>query len=269
MKKRKQLSLFDIVEKIDNSTSSIDELRVPIFAPVMRIAKNSSTYKEFISNKNVRYIKTKWGEVEIRNRLLTQVHKDLLDLIFTYSKETKKLENGNIALFFSQSEIMEHYGDKGKNLKWFREKLSEIRDAIILYRDNKGNEFDFNIISNKAFRSDNGIFGIVLDNSYVKFYENGLSVSYKKEIPELLKISSPLLRSIIRFFFTHSSLNFHLDDLLQTIGFPMESTRRLQDAKRELKESRLELFHFNINYEPTKQIFYYKGNNNVSFLPSL
>ena len=74
-----QPSLFDVLDKIERSTSTVEELRVPIFAPVVQIAKNSSTYKEFIQNKNVRKIKTKWGEVEIRNRLLTQVHKDLLD----------------------------------------------------------------------------------------------------------------------------------------------------------------------------------------------
>ncbi|HDQ15622.1 MAG TPA: hypothetical protein ENN45_01015, partial [Bacteroidetes bacterium] len=232
-----QPSLFDTLEKIEKSTSTIDELRVPIFAPVIQIAKNSGTYKEFIANKNVRKIKTKWGEVEIRNRLLTQIHKDLLDLIFSYSRETKRLENGKIVIYFSQTEIMKHYGDLGKNLKWFREKLSEIRDAVVLYRDNKGNEFDFNIIANKAFDFEQDMFGIVLDDAYVKFYENGLSVDYKKNVPELLKVGSPLLRSIIRFFFTHNSLNLNVDDVLHTIGFPTESTRTVQMAKKELKES--------------------------------
>ncbi|AII15593.1 hypothetical protein CIG1485E_a0068 (plasmid) [Campylobacter iguaniorum] len=271
MKKQKnyQPSLFDTLEKIEKSTSTIDELRVPIFAPVIMIAKNSGTYKEFIANKNVRKVKTKWGEVEIRNRLLTQIHKDLLDLIFSYAKETRRLENGKIVIYFSQSEIMRHYGDLGKNLKWFREKLSEIRDAVILYRDNKGNEFDFNIIANKAFDFEQDMFGIILDDAYVKFYENGLSIDYKNNVPELLKVGSPLLRSIIRFFFTHNSLNLNVDDVLHTIGFPMESTRTVQLAKKELKESQDILGQFFINYDVSKRIFYYKGHKSVSFLPSI
>ena len=273
MKKSKkecyQPSLFDTLEKIEKSTSTVDELRVPIFAPVVQIAKNSGTYKEFIANKNVRKIKTKWGEVEIRNRLLTQIHKDLLDLIFSYSKETRRLENGKIVIYFSQSEIMRHYGDLGKNLKWFREKLSEIRDAVILYRDNKGNESDFNIIANKAFDFEQDMFGIILDDAYVKFYENGLSIDYKKNVPELLKVGSPLLRSIIRFFFTHNSLNLNVDDVLHTIGFPMESTRTVQLAKKELKESQDILEQFFIDYDASKRIFYYKGHKSVSFLPSI
>ncbi len=262
-----QPSLFDTLEKIEKSTSTIDELRVPIFAPVIQIAKNSGTYKEFVANKNVRKIKTKWGEVEIRNRLLTQIHKDLLDLIFSYSRETKRLENGKIVIYFSQTEIMKHYGDLGKNLKWFREKLSEIRDAVILYRDNKGNEFDFNIIANKAFDFEQDMFGIVLDDAYVKFYENGLSVDYKKNVPELLKVGSPLLRSIIRFFFAHNSLNLNVDDVLHTIGFPTESTRTVQIAKKELKESQDILEQFHITYDASKKMFYYRGHKSVYFIP--
>lgn len=264
-----QPSLFDTLEKIEKSTSTVDELRVPIFAPVVQIAKNSGTYKEFVQNKNVRKIKTKWGEVEIRNRLLTQIHKDLLDLIFSYSRETRKLENGKIVVFFSQTEIMKRYGDSGKNLRWFREKLSEIRDAVILYRDNKGNEFDFNIISNKAFNFDIDMFGIILDDAYVKFYENGLSINYKTCLPALLKVESPLLRSIIRFFFTHNSLSLSIDDLLHTVGFPMESVRSVQMAKKELKESQKILEEFDIEYSDAKKLFYYKGHQPVSFFPSI
>lgn len=264
-----QPSLFDVLEKIERSTSTIEELRVPIFAPVVQIAKNSSTYKEFIQNKNVRKIKTKWGEVEIRNRLLTQVHKDLLDLIHTHSKETKKLDSGRVVIYFSQSEVMKHYGDQGKNLKWFREKLGEIRDAVILYRDNKGNEFDFNIIANKAFDFNQDMFGIILDEAYVRFYERGLSIDYKDDVPELLNVNSPLIRAIIRFFFTHKSLNLNIDDVLQTIGHPMESLRTVQMAKKEIRDNQEVFEKFSINYEHNKKIFYYRGHKSVNFLPSI
>lgn len=267
--KANQLTFFDTLEKIEKSTSTISELRVPVYAPVMQITKNSATFKEFSANKNIRRIKTKWGEVEIRNRILTQIHKDLLDLIFSYSKDTRRLDNGKIVIYFSQSEIMRYYGDQGKNLKWFREKLSEIRDAVILYRDNKGNEFDFNIIANKAFDFEQDMFGIILDDAYVKFFEVGLSVDYQKEVQELLKVGSPLLRSIIRFFFTHQALNLQVDDLLQAIGFPMESIRSVQMAKKEIKESVVLLAKFSINYDANKGMFYYNGHKSIHILPSI
>ena len=101
-----QKSLFETVEdKIKYSTSSVEELRVPIYAPVKQLPPQSVAAKEFKKNNNVRIIETKWGHVEIRNRLLTQTHKDIMDLIFTYHKKIKRLEDGTIALYFSQSEI--------------------------------------------------------------------------------------------------------------------------------------------------------------------
>lgn len=265
-----QKSLFETVEdKIKYSTSSVEELRVPIYAPVKQLPPQSVAAKEFKKNNNVRIIETKWGHVEIRNRLLTQTHKDIMDLIFTYHKKIKRLEDGTIALYFSQSEISKFYNNddsenKSKNLKWFRQKLDEISDCRIQYKDNGGNEIDFRIILKKAFSSNENLYGIVLDANYVEFYEKGLSVNYSSKIPDLISVESPLVKSIIRFFFTHKAINLSLENVLITIGFPLPaSTRTLQVAKKTLRES-VELFkHFDIIYDSKKEVFYYKGTSEV------
>lgn len=265
-----QKSLFETVEdKIKYSTSSVEELRVPIYAPVKQLPPQSVAAKEFKKNNNVRIIETKWGHVEIRNRLLTQTHKDIMDLIFTYHKKIKRLEDGTIALYFSQSEISKFYNNddsenKSKNLKWFRQKLDEISDCRIQYKDNSGNEIDFRIILKKAFSSNENLYGIVLDANYVEFYEKGLSVNYSSKIPDLISVESPLVKSIIRFFFTHKAINLSLENVLITIGFPLPaSTRTLQVAKKTLRES-VELFkHFDIIYDSKKEVFYYKGTSEV------
>ena len=265
-----QKSLFETVEdKIKYSTSSVEELRVPIYAPVKQLPPQSVAAKEFKKNNNVRIIETKWGHVEIRNRLLTQTHKDIMDLIFTYHKKIKRLEDGTIALYFSQSEISKFYNNddsenKSKNLKWFRQKLDEISDCRIQYKDNSGNEIDFRIILKKAFSSNENLYGIVLDANYVEFYEKGLSVNYSSKIPDLISVESPLVKSIIRFFFTHKAINLSLENVLITIGFPLPaSTRTLQVAKKTLRES-VELFkQFDIVYDSKKEVFYYKGTTEV------
>ena len=267
-----QKSLFESVEdKIKYSTSSVEELRVPIYAPVKQLPPQSAAAKDFKKNNNVRKIETKWGHVEIRNRLLTQTHKDIMDLIFTYNKKIKRLEDGTIALYFSQSEISKAYNspddeksNKSKNLKWFRQKLDEIADCRIQYRDNSGNEIDFRVILKKAFSSKENLYGIVLDSNYVEFYEKGLSVNYSSKIPELISVESPLVKSIIRFFFTHKAINLSLENILVTVGFPLPaSVRTLQTAKKTLREH-VEVFkQFDIVYDPKKEIFYYKGTTEV------
>ena len=268
-----QKSLFENVEdKIKYSTSSVEELRVPIYAPVKQLPPQSSAAKEFKKNNNIRKIETKWGHVEIRNRLLTQTHKDIMDLIFTYHKKIKRLDDGSIALYFSQSEISKVYNNsddessinKSKNLKWFRQKLDEIADCRIQYKDNKGNEIDFRVILKKAFSAKENLYGIVLDSNYVEFYEKGLSVNYSSKIPELISVDSPLVKSIIRFFFTHKAINLSLENILITIGFPLPaSIRTLQTAKKTLREH-IDVFKkFDITYDSKKEIFYYNGTTEV------
>jgi hypothetical protein len=268
-KKPIQKSLFETVEdKIKYSTSSVEELRVPIYAPVKQLPPQSVAAKDFKKNNNVRIIETKWGHVEIRNRLLTQTHKDIMDLIFTYNKKIKRLEDGTIAVYFSQSEIAKFYSDdienKSKNLRWFRQKLDEISDCRIQYKDKHGNEIDFRIILKKAFSSKENLYGIVLDSNYVEFYERGLSVNYSSKIPDLLSVDSPLVKSIIRFFFTHKAINLSLENVLTTVGFPLPaSIRTLQTAKKTLREH-VDIFKsFDISYDPKKEIFYYKGTTEV------
>lgn len=270
-KKMVQKNLFQTVEDvIKYSTSSVEELRVPIYAPVKQLPPQSVAAKDFKKNNNVRIIQTKWGHVEIRNRLLTQTHKDIMDLIFTYHKKRKRLEDGTIALYFSQSEISRIYNkdeeneNKSKNLKWFRQKMDEISDCRIQYKDNEGNEIDFRIILKKAFSSTENLYGIVLDPNYVEFYEKGLSVNYSSKIPDLISVDSPLVKSIIRFFFTHKAINLSLENVLMTVGFPFPaSTRTLQTAKKTLREH-VEVFkQFDIEYDSEKEIFYYRGTDEV------
>jgi len=269
-----QKSLFENVEdKIKYSTSSVEELRVPIYAPVKQLPPQSSAAKEFKKNNNVRKIETKWGSVEIRNRLLTQTHKDIMDLIFTYHKKIKRLNDGTIALYFSQSEISKAYNssedeestvNKSKNLKWFRQKLDEIADCRIQYKDNSGNEIDFRVILKKAFSAKENLYGIVLDSNYVEFYEKGLSVNYSSKIPELISVDSPLVKSIIRFFFTHKAINLSLENILVTVGFPLPaSVRTLQTAKKTLREHVDVFKKFDITYDSKKEIFYYSGTTEV------
>jgi len=265
-----QKNLFQTVEDvIKYSTSSVEELRVPIYAPVKQLPPQSVAAKDFKKNNNVRIIETKWGHVEIRNRLLTQTHKDIMDLIFTYHKKRKRLEDGTIALYFSQSEISKFYNNeenenKSKNLKWFRQKMDEISDCRIQYKDNNGNEIDFRIILKKAFSSKENLYGIVLDPNYVEFYENGLSVNYSSKIPDLISVDSPLVKSIVRFFFTHKAINLSLENVLMTVGFPFPaSARTLQNAKKTLREHINTFKQFNIEYNPEKEIFYYRGTDDV------
>ena len=142
--------------------------------------------------------------------------------------------------------------------------MDEISDCRIQYKDNDGNEIDFRIILKKAFSSTENLYGIVLDPNYVEFYEKGLSVNYSSKIPDLISVDSPLVKSIIRFFFTHKAINLSLENVLMTVGFPFPaSARTMQTAKKTLREH-IEVFkQFDIEYDSDKEIFYYRGTDEV------
>ena len=61
------------------------DLRVSPFMPVDKISHNSALAREFVANKNILKRETAFGTVEIRNRLLTQYHKMILDCIMVHN----------------------------------------------------------------------------------------------------------------------------------------------------------------------------------------
>ncbi len=276
-KKNTQLSLFNVVEKIENSTTTITELRIPIFSPVQKLSGNSVTAREFKKNGGIRTIQTSWGRVEIRGRkLLTQVHRDLLDCIYTHATKIMPLPNDEVVIVFSQTKILKEYSGEEKSkswetqTKWLKEKIKEIRDITVNYVNTKGDSFDFNLISHLDYLEEHKAYSITLDSRYLKFYERELSINYKKELSRLLKIDSALIKAIVRWFFTHKKESkFKLITVFEALGFPVDSPKSLQVAKREVKSQVGELQSFGIDYNPKEEIFYYRGNEAVGFIPSL
>jgi len=276
-KKNKQPVLFNVVEKIENSTTTITELRIPIFSPVQKLSGNSVTAREFKKNGGIRTIETSWGKVEIRGRkLLTQVHRDLLDCIYTHATKIMPLVNDEVVIVFSQTKILKEYSGEEKSkswetqTKWLKEKIKEIRDITVNYVNTKGDSFDFNLISHLDYLEEHKAYSITLDSRYLKFYEKELSINYKKELPKLLKVDSALTKAIIRWFFTHKKESkFKLITVFEALGFPVDSPKSLQVAKREIKSRVGELQSFGIDYNPKEEIFYYRGNEAIGFIPSL
>ena len=276
-KENQQLTMFNVAEKLENSTATITELRIPIFAPVQKLSGNSVTAREFKKNGGIRTVETSWGKVEIRGRkLLTQVHRDLLDCIYTHATKILPLPTDEVVIVFSQTKILKEYSGDTKSkswetqTKWLKEKIKEIRDITINYVNTKGDSFDFNLISHLDYLEEHKAYSITLDNRYLKFYERQLTINYKKELHKLLQVDSALIKAIIRWFFTHrKESKFKLITVFEALGFPIDSPKSLQVAKREVKGRVGELQSFGIDYDPKEEMFYYRGNEAIGFIPSL
>ena len=255
-------SLFDI--KLQNGTCSIQEIRLPIFAPLSRTSPKSAIYNDFLANKRTRIVETSWGKVQVKGSLLTQVHKDLLDLIILNADRKKITSDGRLLIEFSTNKVLKSYGDKGENYKWFRAMLEDIMGSVISLETSDKKGFAFHIISAMKYDDNKEFMGILLSSEYLKFYKESFAVNYNREIVNLIGIESSIIKSIVRFFLSHTSLNISTDDLFKAVGVKADKKDRFyRHIKQLIAENEETLRKFGITLE--NDIFYYKGNSNVKF----
>ena len=275
-----QYSLFDTKQKIYESTSTLMDLRVSPFMPVDKISHNSALAKEFVANKNILKRETAFGTVEIRNRLLTQYHKMILDCIMIHNTRSV-VYKGTIAIYFSIYEIAQKLGLEwsGKTQKNIQEAIEYIKDVVIVRTDSSGSGIasSYNIIQEMKYSSKEQSYVIVLSSLYAEYFNKTMSINYNKRFDELISIrgkGSAFIRSIIEFFITHDASaeniqRMKLIQLLETINYPCETPRQVTSAKQYLKEYEDELAKFNIKYYTGSQLFEYSGTTDIRFIPPL
>ena len=275
-----QYSLFDTKQKIYESTSTLMDLRVSPFMPVDKISHNSALAKEFVANKNILKRETAFGTVEIRNRLLTQYHKMILDCIMIHNTRSV-VYKGTIAIYFSIYEISQKLGLEwsGKTQKNIQEAIEYIKDVVIVRSDNNGSGISssYNIIQEMKYSSKEQSYVIVLSSLYAEYFNKTMSINYNKRFDELINIrgkGSAFIRSIIEFFITHDASadniqRMKLMQLLETINYPSETPRQISSAKQYLKDYEDELAKFNIKYYSGSQLFEYSGTTDIRFNPPL
>lgn len=275
-----QYSLFDTKQKINESTSTLMDLRVSPFMPVDKISHNSALAREFVANKNILKRETAFGTVEIRNRLLTQYHKMILDCIMVHNVRSV-VYKGTIAIYFSIYEIAQQLGLEwnGKTQKNIQEAIEYIKDVVIVRTDadNPSITSSYNIIQEMKYSSKEQAYVIVLSSQYAEYFNKTISINYNKRFDELIAIrgkGSAFIRSIIEFFITHDASadniqRMKLMQLLETINYPCQTPRQVTSAKQYLKEYEKELAKFNIKYYTGSQLFEYTGTSDIRFIPPL
>lgn len=267
-------SLFDVVTKFEHSSATVSELRVPIFSPIEKVSHNSTIAKKFARNKNIRTVSTSWGESTTRGRvLLGQQHRDILDCIYLNASAFEYTSHGSMRIFFSRRKVLIAYAgnESGKNNQaWLKTKLEEIRDTAIAFKNKKGDSYDFNIIKHLDYNTERLMYCIELDERYVKFYSQDLSVNYQKLLPDILSIKNSIIKTIVRFLLSHTKIKITLEQTLNTIGYPIAE---LSDVNRrafirELKKNTELLSNvFSIDFDG--MFFEYSQIEQISFVGTI
>jgi len=264
-----QQDLFNFdVNKFENFNATVNELRTGIYAPIERISHNSATNVAFVKNGRRRFISTKWGDVKVIGNILTQTHRDLLDCILSVADQPIALSDERVAYYFKFADVLREYGNEQNNYNWLKKKLQEIQTTAIEFKAKDSNSFvSFNILEKIGFSETHDSYGIVFSADYRKYIEKSLTVDYKDELPRLLKIKSALLKAIIRFFWTHKNCNISVEQLLESIGYPVDSERSIRIAKKEIKDNAEMLENeFGIAYNKKENFLYTQINENINFI---
>jgi len=266
-------------EKIEQSMQTLLDLRISPFLPVAKINKNSKLYKNFVANNNILERETSWGKIQIRNRLLTQYHQDIINGIMALKqKKIFFLKNGNITIFFSLYQL-----SRQMNLKWGKltkkhliETILEIRDLVITRWNNQGDLLGtYNIIEDAKYSNKIDMFGIILSRKYIDFFIKEITISFPethKKMREKIKGKGEgLIKAIINFFITQQvEQKIELLKLLKTINYPTETEYQLKNARKIINKNIPLLKEFGIEYDKKTKIFTYTEQlNDIKFLPPI
>jgi len=269
-KKKKNLSCIDRATICNNSVS---QMRSVMFAPVLK-DKQSNAYKEFLKNDLIVKIQNGDDILQVRNRFLTQLHRDVLDLMLINAN--KKMFKGNECVIaeFTDYEILKQLGHINKrNTKWLRNIIRELQDINIIL-ENAEKEISFHILNGYGISKKTGKHAVMFDDSYIKyFYTKDVGVGYKHLIGDIIALDSPILKAIVRFVISNSFDEFKMSlvKILENIGINRENTNERQyrrfiktvkDNKAILKEKFDIILTDNnvIEYKYKKDISFYSIN---------
>jgi len=262
-----KLICYDKAELCNNTVS---QMRSQMFAPFSK-GKQSNAYKDFIKNNMILKFQNGDDSLQIRNRFLTQTHRDILDLMLARAEKKQIKEGFLIVSEFSEYEILKSLGHKFKNnTDWFREKIRELQDIAIVLENTK-KEVSFHILRGYRINKLTGQHAVIFDDSYINyFYSRDIGVSYKHLINDIVALESPIIKAIIRFILSNSFPRFRLNltKTLENIGINKNNTserlyRKIVSTVKNNKGVLNEKFNIILNsndifeYEYKKDILFY------------
>ncbi|MCG3817983.1 hypothetical protein I3256_18750 [Photobacterium damselae] len=192
--------------------------RTAMFLPVKQVSKNfASTDIEVVNN---------YGTITLRDCKLTQVHRNIVDVIFS-NYEPIKMAEGAVAFTFSKYDVLKELGHSSKrNTKWLETKLEEMRKAsVVLVTDDKAKtstSYQGVIREHQetVLKSGNGqpLYGVVFSANFMKMFDHDLNIHSAKLTPIILQFEHAVTQAFARACISHRQLNVDLDEMLLSIG---------------------------------------------------
>lgn len=245
----------EIDPRIARAISSIFENRLPVFLPMKMISK-SKIEKIFKENNNVIFFDTDIGSLEVRARLITQMHKSYLEAMLSYQKQM--LTDGSFYVEFKIYDLLKNKMKKENptNYETFKKYLKELKDFNLVIHTKIGKEFSFSFIEDFIIDNETGMYQVKFTRTLSAIWLNEALISYKKQSNLINTIDSATIQSIVRYLITFDNLQISVKNLAKKLSYDKifsktEFYEKLEEIRKSFKsEECLTIFDkYGISYD--------------------
>ena len=247
--------------------TTVTQCRVPIFWPTNKPPRSKKA-GDFI-------IKNQWGQAVIKNCKLTQVHRNLLDVIFTYHHGLCHNKDGCVSFLIDLYEIQNLLQVEATNHSWVFRKLEELRKTAFItetkkwvitggiVRKHKYSEIDAGHTPDKF--GPNKLYYVMFEAEFMKFFNLDMHMTYFPMVEKIINLKHPVSQALVRFCLSHTRLNMDLETILTNLGVfrpELDRPRKVRILQQLFLESEVLIKEFGIYINPMKNkrlgVFYTK-----------
>lgn len=234
------------IPNIDRACSTVIENSLAIFLPHKRLDK-TNIYKEFINNNQLLELESDFFEkVEIRGRLLGQLHKDILEMLLT-SEKTFNVEKQLFKVKITAYELLKKLGLSTGNKVWLIKKIKEIAECRIdlYFKDGSGKNISFNFgIIDDILEVDKEYLTINFTTAYTLFMLKTEMLEYSDYVNDIVRIENNFIKAIVRYLLIHKGNNsqIRIENLIKKLEYQkLISKIDLQRDLRLLKKEETQM----------------------------
>ena len=203
-----------------HAVTTVTQCRSAIFAPTLRPTATSAKV----------VVETAWARATITRVQLTQVHRDILDVLFTHF-EPHYREDGSCAFLFHPHALLRKFHATGNNTAWLRAKFDDLENAG-LQLQTKQYTVRTSIVRKHAWAGDGLKYVVILESEYVRFFQRDLRVHSEKLTDKILALRHAPTKAFVRFVISHREWNRAIIETLGAIGYTGgERNRRIVVGK--------------------------------------
>jgi len=243
------------------SVSSVVENRMPLFWGLNRKSlKATGLYKAFEANDREIVVRKDNYVLRIKNDLLTQTHKDILEALLL-------MRNGKMVQSFNMYDIFKVLDKKTKNNYWLEDIIEELVNVKIhITYDNDNYVKMFGILTNLEYERENGEAVITWDDAFLSIYDESAVLNYSKYINSISNLKHDITKQVVRWLLSYPALQIDLKKLVvNKLGFGnIVKSRSIYNYIQNIKNEDLSMFGITIS-DDQKPIISIVRPNDIGF----